>query len=207
MNYGRPFNAVLGITESLLEQISGPLSEKQQKYLQTILESAQHLLELINDILDLAKINAGRIELDINKVDVPSLAQSSLRMVREIAQKKGVMINLQIDPQIKSAWADERRLKQMLVNLLSNAVKFTTQGGNIGLEINGDRTEHTINFIVWDTGIGIKSEDLHLLFKPFVQLDAGLARESGDRIRACVGQPDGALTWRQSDRRKRTTKR
>ncbi|MFN8401891.1 MAG: PAS domain S-box protein [Anaerolineales bacterium] len=173
-----PLNAVLGITESLLEQISGPLSEKQQKYLQTILESAQHLLELINDILDLAKINAGRIELDINKVDVPSLAQSSLRMVREIAQKKGVMINLQIDPQIKSAWADERRLKQMLVNLLSNAVKFTTQGGNIGLEINGDRTEHTINFIVWDTGIGIKSEDLHLLFKPFVQLDAGLARGS-----------------------------
>lgn len=173
-----PLNAVLGITESLLEQISGPLNEKQKKYLQTILESAQHLLELINDILDLAKVNAGRIELDINKIDIQTFAQSNLRMVRELAQKKNIKVNLEIAPTVKSAWADERRLKQMLVNLLSNAIKFTPSGGDIGLEINGDRTEHTVNFVVWDTGIGIKEDDLHLLFKPFVQLDAGLARGS-----------------------------
>lgn len=171
-----PLNAVLGITESLLEQISGPLNEKQQKYLQTVSESAQHLLELINDILDLAKINAGRIDLDINKADIVSVANASLRMVRELAQKKGVATGLKIDSGIKLAWVDERRLKQMLVNLLSNAVKFTPHGGNIGLEVRGDAPASILYFTVWDTGIGINPQDLRSLFQPFVQLDAGLAR-------------------------------
>lgn len=173
-----PLNAILGITESLLEQISGPLNAKQQKYLQTVLESAQHLLALINDILDLAKINADRIELDIHKTDISSVAHSSLRMVRELAQKKGINIQLEIDPSVNLAWADERRLKQILVNLLSNAVKFTPQGGRIGLDIRSDQADQVIRFIVWDSGIGIRQEDLHRLFKPFVQLDAGLARGS-----------------------------
>lgn len=173
-----PLNAILGISESLLEQISGPLNAKQQKYLQTVLESAQHLLELINDILDLAKINAGRIELDINKTDITSVAHSSLRMVRELAQKKGINIQLTLDPTVSLVWADERRLKQILVNLLSNAVKFTPQGGRIGLEIKSDQADQAIRFMVWDTGIGIRQQDLHLLFRPFVQLDAGLARGS-----------------------------
>jgi CheY-like chemotaxis protein/anti-sigma regulatory factor (Ser/Thr protein kinase) len=174
-----PLNAILGISESLLEQISGPLNEKQQKYLQTVLESAQHLLELINDILDLAKINAGRVELDVNKADIDSLAQTSLRMVRELAQKKGVDTTLEIDKAIiKLAWVDERRLKQMLVNLLSNAVKFTPKGGRIGLEVRGDVPAGILHFTIWDTGIGISEKDLRLLFQPFMQLDAGLARGS-----------------------------
>jgi PAS domain S-box-containing protein len=173
-----PLNAILGITESLLEQISGPLNEKQQKYLQTVLESAQHLLELINDILDLAKVNAGRIDLDINKVDVAAIAQTSLRMIRELAQKKGLNVKLEIDKSVKIVAADERRLKQMLVNLLSNAVKFTPKGGNIGLDIRGDHANNNLLFTVWDTGIGIKKENLRMLFQPFVQLDAGLARGS-----------------------------
>ncbi|MBK6792803.1 MAG: PAS domain S-box protein [Anaerolineales bacterium] len=173
-----PLNAVLGITESLLEQISGPLNEKQQKYLQTVLESGQHLLELINDILDLAKISAGRIELDLTKVDVNTIAQSSLRMVRESAQKKRLNISLNVDETVKQVRADERRLKQILVNLLSNAVKFTPTGGQIGLDITADPKADTLRFIVWDTGIGIHQKDLHLLFQPFVQLDAGLARGS-----------------------------
>jgi PAS domain S-box-containing protein len=171
-----PLNAVLGITESLLEQISGPLNEKQQKYLQTVSESAQHLLELINDILDLAKINAGRIDLDINKADIVSIANASLRIVRELAQKKGVATELKVDTSIKLAWVDERRLKQMLVNLLSNAVKFTPEGGSIGLEVRSDALTNILHFTVWDTGIGINPQDLRLLFQPFVQLDAGLAR-------------------------------
>lgn len=171
-----PLNAVLGITESLLEQVSGPLNEKQLKYLQTVFESAQHLLELINDILDLAKINAGRIDLEINKSDIVSVSHASLRMVRELAQKKGVATDLKIDTSIKLAWVDERRLKQMLVNLLSNAVKFTPKDGSIGLEVRGDEVAGILYFTVWDTGIGISQQDLHTLFQPFVQLDAGLAR-------------------------------
>ncbi|MBI2334015.1 MAG: PAS domain S-box protein, partial [Chloroflexi bacterium] len=173
-----PLNAILGITESLLEQVSGALNDKQQKYLQTVLESAQHLLELINDILDLAKINAGRIGLDVSKVNIQSIAQSSLRMIRELAQKKGLDVKLEIDQAVKTVWADERRLRQMLVNLLSNAVKFTPTGGKIGLDIRADQSGEILTFTVWDSGIGINENDMRLLFQPFVQLDAGLARGS-----------------------------
>jgi CheY-like chemotaxis protein len=104
------------------------------------------------------------------------VAQSSLRMVRELAQKKGQNIFFEIDQNIHHAWLDERRVRQMLVNLLSNAVKFTPENGELGLEIRGDRKLGIINFTVWDTGIGISREDLQRLFQPFVQLDAGLAR-------------------------------
>jgi len=171
-----PLNAILGISESLLEQLTGPLNAKQQKYIQTINESGKHLLALINDVLDLAKINAGRMELDMTKMSVPAMAQSCLRMVRELAQKKSQEVAVEIDPSIDLIWADERRLKQMIVNLLSNAVKFTREGGRLGLNINGDLKNKIITFTVWDTGIGIADKDLRLLFQPFVQLDAGLTR-------------------------------
>ncbi|MFZ5856871.1 MAG: PAS domain S-box protein [Chloroflexota bacterium] len=173
-----PLNAILGISESLLEQMVGPLNEKQVKYLTTVAESGQHLLELINDVLDLAKINAGRVTLDISKVDVGAVAQSSLRMIYELAQKKGLETTVKIDEAVTTVLADERRLKQMLVNLLINAVKFTPQGGRIGLEINGNPEAKTLHFTIWDTGIGIAQKDLRLLFQPFVQLDAGLTRGS-----------------------------
>ncbi|HNA88399.1 MAG TPA: PAS domain S-box protein [Anaerolineales bacterium] len=171
-----PLNAILGISESLSEQVAGPLTEKQARYINTIVESGQHLLELINDILDLAKINAGRIELDIAKTDIVRTAQSSLRMIMELAQKKNLEVKFDIDPEIQLVWVDERRLKQMLVNLLSNAVKFTSQNGHIGLEIKGSKEKQVITFTVWDTGIGIPASNLPLLFQPFMQLDAGLAR-------------------------------
>ncbi len=171
-----PLNAILGISESLGEQVIGPLNDKQQKYIQTVLESSQHLLSLINDILDLAKINAGKIELEMAGANLAAVAQSSLRMVRELAQKKGQSLNFEMDPSITHAWVDERRLKQMLVNLLSNAVKFTPQGGSIGLEVRGDRQHNILQFSVWDTGIGIHPDDLPRLFRPFAQLDASLTR-------------------------------
>jgi PAS domain S-box-containing protein len=171
-----PLNAILGISESLLEQFTGPLNLKQQKYVQTINESGKHLLELINDVLDLAKINAGRMELDIVKVSIPATAQSCLRMVRELAQKKNQDISINIDKMADIVWADERRIKQMLVNLLSNAVKFTGEGGRLGLDIKGDLENKILTFTVWDTGIGIAPKDLRLLFQPFIQLDAGLTR-------------------------------
>jgi signal transduction histidine kinase/ActR/RegA family two-component response regulator len=173
-----PLNAILGLSESLGEQIAGPLNEKQQKYITTISESGHHLLALINDILDLAKIEAGQISLDINKVDIRSVCQASLRMVKQLAQKKNQEVTLTIEEGLGLMWADERRLKQMIVNLLGNAVKFTPENGKIGLEVLGDEESNKITLTVWDTGIGIEPGDLERLFQPFVQLDSGLARET-----------------------------
>jgi PAS domain S-box-containing protein len=173
-----PLNAILGLSESLAEQIAGPLNEKQQKYIATIGESGHHLLSLINDILDLAKIDAGQITLDINKVDIRSVCQASLRMIKQLAQKKDQEVSLEIDPGLGLIWADERRLKQMIVNLLGNAVKFTPEQGRLGLEVRGDEEANQIAFTVWDNGIGIREDDLARLFQPFVQLDSGLAREA-----------------------------
>lgn len=173
-----PLNAILGLSESLSEQVAGPLNEKQQKYLSTINESGHHLLSLINDILDLAKIEAGQITLDINKVDVNSVCQASLRMIKQLAQRKNQDVKFDIDGNLGWMWADERRLKQMIVNLLSNAVKFTPESGTLGLEVRGDEAANRISISVWDRGIGISDRDLGRLFQPFVQLDAGLAREA-----------------------------
>jgi PAS domain S-box-containing protein len=173
-----PLNAILGLSESLGEQIAGPLNEKQQKYVTIIGESGHHLLSLINDILDLAKIEAGQITLDINKVDIRSVCQASLRMVKQLAQKKNQEVSLEIDKGLGLIWADERRLKQMIVNLLSNAVKFTPENGKLGLEVHGDEAANKVRITVWDHGIGIKEADLARLFQPFMQLDSGLAREA-----------------------------
>lgn len=173
-----PLNAILGLSESLSEQVAGPLNEKQSRYLSTINESGHHLLALINDILDLAKIEARQITLDINKVDVNLVCQASLRMIKQLAQKKSQNVSFEIGPNLGLIWADERRLKQMIVNLLSNAVKFTPESGKLGLQVHGDEDANIVNITVWDEGIGISENDLQRLFRPFIQLDAGLAREA-----------------------------
>lgn len=173
-----PLNAILGLSESLAEQTAGPLNEKQQRYINTVNESGHHLLSLINDILDLAKIEAGQITMNVSNVDINSVCQASLRMIKQLAQKKDQEIVLEIDSRVRLMQADERHLKQMLVNLLGNASKFTPQGGKFGLEVHGDQDANKVIFTIWDTGIGIEEIDLPRLFKPFVQLDAGLARES-----------------------------
>jgi PAS domain S-box-containing protein len=172
-----PLNAILGLSESLIELAAGPLTEKQHKYVGMISESGNHLLSLINDILDLAKIEAGQIVLNINEVDLKQVCQSSLRMINELAHKKNQHVTLEIDEAMGPVWADERRLKQVLVNLLSNAVKFTPENGKLGLEVQADKEEKRIMITVWDNGIGISESDLTRLFQPFVQLDSGLARE------------------------------
>ena len=174
-----PLNAIIGLSESLSEQIIGDLNEKQQKYLHTISENGHHLLELINDILDLAKIEAGKIVLSYENVNVEQVSQASLRMVRQLAQKKNQQVVFEMDERLDLIWADGRRLKQMLVNLLGNAIKFTPENGQIGLTIRGNRAANQITFTVWDTGIGIKEQDLDRLFRPFEQLDSDLSRESG----------------------------
>lgn len=172
-----PLNAILGLSESLIELSAGPLNEKQHRYVGLISESGNHLLALINDILDLAKIEAGQIVLNINEADLRQVCQASLRMINELAHKKNQQVTSKIDDEVGSIWVDERRLKQILVNLLSNAVKFTPENGKLGIEAQADREERRIMITVWDNGIGITESDLTRLFRPFVQLDSGLARE------------------------------
>ena len=174
-----PLNAIIGLSDSLAERIAGDLNEKQAKYVTTISESGQHLLELINDILDLAKIEAGQITLSRDRVSISHVSESALRMVRQLAMKKSQDLQYELDASLDTVSADERRLKQMLVNLLSNAVKFTPEGGKLGLQVQGDSANNTVRFTVWDTGIGIKENDLPRLFQPFVQLDSQLARKAG----------------------------
>jgi len=147
-----PLNGILGITESLGEQIAGPLNEKQQKYITTISESGRHLLSLINDILDLSKIEAGQITLDLAPVEAEAICQGAIRLIKEMAQRKRHRITVSVDGAVGTFLADPKRLKQVLVNLLSNAVKFTPEGGEIGLSITGDLTAKLLEFAVWDNG-------------------------------------------------------
>jgi PAS domain S-box-containing protein len=172
-----PLNTILGMSEALEEQAYGPLNDEQRTSLQIVEESGRHLLDLINDILDLSKIGAGKLELEIGPVPVESICQASLGLVKQIAHKKQLKVLSGFDHAVTTILADGRRLKQILVNLLSNAVKFTPEGGSIGLEVVGDTEQQVVHFTVWDTGIGIRVENMGRLFQPFVQLDSRLARE------------------------------
>jgi PAS domain S-box-containing protein len=173
-----PLNAILGLSESLAENVAGPLNEKQQRYVKTISESGSHLLSLINDILDLARIESGQVVLNITEVQLQQVCQASLRMINQLAHKKEQEVSLEIEDGIDSIWVDERRLKQILVNLLSNAVKFTPAGGKLGLKVHANRLEKRVMFTVSDNGIGISENDFTRLFRPFVQLDSSLSREA-----------------------------
>ncbi|MAU00040.1 MAG: hypothetical protein CL608_23095 [Anaerolineaceae bacterium] len=171
-----PLNAILGKSEVLLEGIHGQLTEKQASSLQVIEKSGRHLLDLINDILDMSKIEADKVTLDIQTVTLATLCESSLQFVRQMAHKKQIKLQASIEHPLTTCQADERRLKQILINLLSNAIKFTPAKGEVGLNILKDAAEETIQFQVWDTGVGIAAEDIDKLFQPFVQLDSSLAR-------------------------------
>ncbi len=171
-----PLNAILGMSEALQEQAFGPLNADQLDSLHEVTASGRHLLELINDILDLSKIEEGKMELTMEPVWIKNVCQASLRIVKQSAHQKQIKIMSTIDQTATAIPADERRLKQILVNLLSNAVKFTPAGGQVGLEVIADVSRESIDFTVWDTGIGIAQEDMAQLFQPFVQLDSRLSR-------------------------------
>jgi len=170
-----PLNGVLTLSELLLEGIHGPLTSRQDASLRQIQECGHHLLELINDVLDLAKIEAGNVTLEPVQCDAMDLCEASVRLVRATAQKKSQQIQLSVEPPRLTVRADARRMKQMLVNLLSNAIKFTPERGNLGLQVSA--TGQEIRFEVWDEGIGIPGDQLDRLFKPFVQLDSRLSRQ------------------------------
>ncbi|MCK4514888.1 MAG: response regulator, partial [Spirochaetaceae bacterium] len=171
-----PLTAILGMSEALQEEVFGSLHDQQLKPLQNIEQSGHHLLSLINDILDLSKIESGMVELQMESVSVPAICDAALRFVSGSAQKKRLATEIVIHGAVGTFETDERRLKQILVNLLSNAIKFTPEGGWIGLEVAGNPERGVISFSVWDRGVGISPEDLGRLFKPFVQLDGRLSR-------------------------------
>ena len=167
-----PLNAILGMTEGLQDGIFGNITERQLKALQTIEHSGTHLLELINDILDVSKIESGQITLDYACTNVAALCQSSLAFVKQQAQQKCIQIEERLSLNLPDIWVDERRIRQVLINLLNNAVKFTSEGGQITLEVtklslNLDpketRTRDFLRIAVIDTGIGIAPENIHNL--------------------------------------------
>ena len=179
MSCARPCKRYLASPKTSASGIIGPLNERQERYLGLIMESAQHLLSLINDILEFTKSGTSPSKLELMAVPVAHLCESSMSMVRGTALRKRLNMALSLESHDLVVTADERILRQILVNLLSNAVKFTAEGGAIGLETTiGTAGEHLL-FTVWDTGIGIDNRDKERLFQPFVQLDSGLNRRYG----------------------------
>ena len=172
-----PLNSILGLSESLLEQKRGTLNHQQQKSLQIIESSGHHLLELINDVLDLSKIDAGMFDFHPDVISADEFSRSCLAFVRSQALKKSINVTYINETTISKLHADPRRLKQIIVNLLNNAVKFTLEKGSVALRVTGDPEQDLIQFSVVDNGIGIATEDLTRLFKPFVQLDSSLSRQ------------------------------
>ncbi|HEY3565619.1 MAG TPA: GAF domain-containing sensor histidine kinase, partial [Casimicrobiaceae bacterium] len=163
-----PLNAIIGFSEVLLERLFGELNAKQDDYLKDIHSSGRHLLSLINDILDLSKIEAGRMELEPSRVDADTAIANALTLIRERAQAHGITLVKDVDASLGTILADERKFKQILVNLLSNAVKFTPDGGRI--EVNARRVEGAAEIAVVDTGIGIAAEDQAAVFEEFRQV-------------------------------------
>jgi signal transduction histidine kinase/DNA-binding response OmpR family regulator len=170
-----PLNAIIGFSEVLKEEMFGPLNERQADYLNDILTSGRHLLSLINDILDLSKIEAGKMELDLTTFSLPAVLEHGLTMIRERATNHGISLGLDVAPDVGEINADERKVKQVVFNLLSNAVKFTPDGGRIDLSARCANGE--IEVAVSDTGIGIAPEDQERVFEEFQQ--AGQREGSG----------------------------
>jgi signal transduction histidine kinase len=172
-----PLNAIIGFSEVLAQGMFGEVNDKQSEYLHDILESGRHLLSLINDILDLSKIEAGRMELEQAEFDLPQAIQNALTLVRERALRRGIALHHVIDERIATIRADERKVKQVLLNLLSNAIKFTPEGGRI--EIRAAATDGMVEVSVADTGVGIAPEDQDAVFEEFRQVGAADKKAEG----------------------------
>jgi signal transduction histidine kinase len=170
-----PLNAIIGFSEVLGERMFGELNEKQAEYTDDILTSGRHLLSLINEILDLSKVEAGRMELELASFDLPLAIDNARTFVRERAVKHGINLDVTIDERLGDFVGDERKIKQILLNLLSNAVKFTPEGGRIG--INARQADGSVEISVSDTGIGIAPEDQPKIFEEFRQVGGDYAHK------------------------------
>ncbi len=175
-----PLNAIIGFSEVLSERMFGEINEKQAEYIGDILESGQHLLSLINDILDLSKIEAGRMELELNDFDLPNTIENTLTLVRERAMRRGIELGRRVDERLGVVHADERKVKQVLLNLLSNALKFTPEGGRI--DVRATVLDSTAEISVADTGVGIAPEDQATVFEEFRQVGSAAKRSKGPAL-------------------------
>ncbi|HEX9275119.1 MAG TPA: GAF domain-containing protein [Casimicrobiaceae bacterium] len=181
-----PLNAIIGFSEVLSERMFGDINEKQAEYLRDILESGQHLLSLINDILDLSKIEAGRMELEPADFDLPSAIDNTLSLVRERAHRRGITLDRTLDERLGMIHADERKVKQVLLNLLSNALKFTPEGGRI--HVRADVHQGDAEISVTDTGIGISPEDQAAVFEEFRQVGAAAKKVEGTGLGLAISR-------------------
>ena len=196
-----PLNVIIGFAELILDKQCGPLTAEQEEYLGDVLHSAQGLFLLINDILDLTKIEAGNLELELSEVRLPELLSRSLTILREKALKHNIRLSYEEGDTPASVIADERKLKQVLYNLLANAVKFTPDGGEV--HIISKFEEGFVQVSVEDSGIGIKKEDIERIFDPFEQADSSLSRrfqgsELGLSLTKSLVELHGGKIWGES---------
>jgi protein-histidine pros-kinase len=171
-----PLNAIIGFTELMIKGKVGPVSAEHEEYLGDILNSARHLLELINDVLDLAKVESGKLDFRPEKVDVGKVVGEVRDILRGIASGKGIRVDVHLDPALPPAELDPARLKQILYNYLSNALKFTGEGGVVTVRVMPE-PQRRFRIEVEDTGIGIRAEDVNRLFVEFQQLDNGPSKK------------------------------
>jgi signal transduction histidine kinase len=195
-----PLNAIIGFSEVLSERMFGEINEKQAEYIGDILESGQHLLSLINDILDLSKIEAGRMELEPGDFDLPSTIESTLILVRERAVRRGIELRRTVDEHLGMIRADERKVKQVLLNLLSNALKFTPEGGRI--DVRAAVRDGAAEISVTDTGVGIAPEDQEAVFEEFRQVGTAAKKVEGTGLGLAISRKfielHGGRIWVES---------
>jgi len=202
-----PLNAIIGFSEVLSERMFGELNEKQEEYLKDIYASGQHLLSLINDILDLSKIEAGRMELEVSEFSLPVAIDDALILVRERVTRRGIRLGQGIDARVGMIRGDERKVKQVLLNLLSNALKFTPEGGRIDVRvaINDGMAEISVA----DTGVGIAPEDQEAIFEEFRQVGTADKKVEGTGLGLALSRKfielHGGRIWVQSQPGKGST--
>jgi len=196
-----PLNAIIGFSDVLSERLFGEMNDKQAEYVGDIADSGRHLLALINDILDLSKIEAGRIELEPSDFDLGTAIGQALSLVRERAQRRGIALDSAVGARVGAVRADERKVKQVLLNLLSNALKFTPEGGSIDVRASGfdDRVEVAVR----DTGVGIAPQDQEAVFEEFKQVGANAAKVEGTGLGLAISRKfielHGGRLWLQSE--------
>jgi signal transduction histidine kinase len=201
-----PLNAIIGFSEVLHEQMFGELNERQLAYVDDVLEAGKHLLSLINDVLDLAKIEAGRMELELSSVAIPEILRSAVSMLSERASGGGLALALDTEPEEITITADERRVRQIVFNLLSNAIKFTPSGGRV--DISALAEDGQVEIAVTDTGPGIRPEELERIFEEFEQATDGKKAEGtglGLPLSRRLVELHGGRLWVESEPGKGST--
>jgi signal transduction histidine kinase len=194
-----PLNAIIGFSEVLQEQMFGELNERQLAYVNDVLEAGRHLLSLINDVLDLAKIEAGRMDLELSQVAVPELLRSAVSMHSERADRGGIALTLRTEPEQIQITADERRVRQIVFNLLSNAIKFTPPDGRVDVSARMDGAR--VEVAVTDTGPGIAADELETIFEEFEQTSEGKQVEGtglGLPLSRKLAELHGGRLWAES---------